>query len=142
MKPHSNILLMIIFSMLLLSCEEKDATPTTPVGDTFDPATATLIKQGMLEGIGHTVSGTVSVYTQNTNGVILLDPFMSQNGPDLKVYLSEDINATKYISLGKLKSTNGKQSYQVPTGVDLSKYKYVHIWCEAFTVVFGRAEVK
>jgi Electron transfer DM13 len=95
-----------------------------------------------LEGIGHTVSGTVSVYTQNTNGVILLDPFMSQNGPDLKVYLSEDINATKYISLGKLKSTNGKQSYQVPTGVDLSKYKYVHIWCEAFTVVFGRAEVK
>ena len=142
MKTHTNISLITIFLLLIISCQEKDATPTTAVDDTFDPSTATLLKQGRLEGIGHTVSGTASVYTQNTNGVILLDPFMSQNGPDLKVYLSEDINATKYISLGKLKSTNGKQSYAVPAGVDLSKYTHVHIWCEAFTVVFGRAEVK
>jgi hypothetical protein len=72
----------------------------------------------------------------------LLDPFSSQNGPDLRVYLSKDANASSYISMGKLKSTTGKQSYEVPGNPDVADYKYIMIWCEQFTVVFGRAELQ
>jgi hypothetical protein len=72
---------------------------------------------------------------------VVLDPYSSQNGPDLKIYLSKDPGASDYIRLGNLKSTMGKQSYGVPSGTDVDKYNYVHVWCEKYTVVFARAEV-
>ena len=135
-----------IFSLsifvLVISCTANNVTPTAIVNTTFDPSKATLIKQGTLVGIGHTATGQVGVYDDKGTKVVLLDPYSSQSGPDLKVYLSKDINATDYIRLGKLKSTDGKQSYTVPGTPDLAQYNYVHIWCEQFTVVFGRAELK
>ena len=126
----------------IISCNKDNVTPTGAINDTFDPSGATLLKQGILEGVGHTVMGQVGVYDDHGTKVILLDPYSSQSGPDLRLYLSKDINASAYISAGKLKSTNGKQSYIVPGMPDISQYKYVHIWCEQFTVVFGRAEIK
>ncbi len=72
----------------------------------------------------------------------MLDPFMSQNGPDLKVYLSTDQNAAQYINLGPLKSTTGKQSYDVTGMPDLDQYKFVLVWCQEFSVLFGKAEMK
>ena len=126
----------------LVSCNAKDATPTTQVNDTFDPSKATLLKSGSLMGVGHSVSGTAALYESSGKKITLLDPFASQNGPDLRVYLSKDQNASSYISLGKLKSTGGKQSYEVPGNPDVSDYKYIMVWCEQFTVVFGRAELQ
>ena len=131
----------ILFLVLLLACTTDDAVPTTPAPTTFDPATATLLKTGVLMGIGHAVSGTAAIYASSGTLVVLLDPFTSQNGPDLKVYLSKDVNASSYISLGDLKSTSGKQSYVVPGTPAINEYTHVHIWCEEFSVVFGRAEV-
>jgi Electron transfer DM13 len=93
----------------------------------------------MIEGIGHTASGTATVYESNGMFTVVLDPYSSQNGPDLKVYLSKDAEASDYIRLGNLKSVNGKQSYAVSGNPDLSQYHYVHVWCEKFTVVFARA---
>ena len=136
------LILVVLFST---SCSEDDNnTPTTPVDDSFDPMEAgvTPLKQGTLTGVGHSVSGTASIYDDVGKKVIVLDPFSSQNGPDLKVYLSTDQNATKYISLGALKSTSGKQSYDVTGNPDLSQYKFVLIWCQQFSVLFGKAEMK
>lgn len=130
------------FLIAIASCKEEDATPTGPVNDTFDTATAKVIKSGTLVGIGHTVSGTAAIYESSGAKTVLLEPFSSQNGPDLKVYLSKDENASSYISLGKLKSTGGKQSYEIPDNPDVTDYKFVHVWCEQFSVVFGRAELK
>ena len=133
---------ILIFIALLSSCKEEDATPTAPINDDFDTTTATVLKSGTLAGIGHTVSGTVTIYKSASSKTVVLDPFSSQNGPDLKVYLSKDINASSYISLGALKSTSGKQSYEIPGNPDVTDYNYVMVWCEQFTVVFGRAEIK
>ncbi|MDZ7645789.1 MAG: DM13 domain-containing protein [Cytophagales bacterium] len=135
-------LFFICFLVPIISCKEDDATPTGPINDNFDPSTATLLKSGALVGIDHTVSGTAALYDTGSKKIILLDPFNSQNGPDLKVYLSKDINASSYISLGALKSTTGKQSYEIPGNPDVTDYNYVMVWCEQFTVVFGRAEIK
>lgn len=135
-------ILPLAIIVMLLSCKDQDATPTGPVNDTFDPSMAMLIKGGSLVGVGHTVNGTVSIYEKSGMKTVLLDPFSSQNGPDLRVYLSKDDNAASFISLGKLKSTNGKQSYEVSGNPDVTDYKFVLVWCEEFKVLFGKAELK
>lgn len=133
--------ILLIFT-LAVACQVEDAAPTTPiVNNTFDPAVATLLKTGMLVGINHTASGMASIYDSNGKKVVYLNPYSSENGPDLKIYLSKDADASEYINLGPLKSTMGMQAYDIPATVDISKYSYVHVWCEKFTVVFARAEV-
>ncbi len=139
------ILLSIIILLTLISCsDEENATPTAPIDDPFDPTEmqVTLLKQGMLTGVGHTVNGTAKVYDDAGKTVLVLDPFSSQNGPDLKVYLSKDEGASQYINLGALKSTTGKQSYDVTGMPDLEEYKFVLVWCQDFSVLFGKAEIE
>ena len=138
-------LISLFVMLILISCsEEENNTPTAPVDDPFDPmeTMATLLKQGTMMGVGHMVSGTVKIYDGAGKKVVVLDPFSSQNGPDLKVYLSKDQNATQYLNLGPLKSTTGKQSYDVSGMPDLNEYKFVLVWCQEFSVLFGKAELK
>src|SRR5687768_15477250 len=118
-------ILFVLIAIVSISCNDEDNTPTAPIKDDFDPDMSVLLKQGTLEGVGHTASGTAKVYDSNGNKTIVLDPFSSQNGPDLKVYLSKDENASEYINLGAMKSTMGKQSYEVPGMPDLAEYRFV-----------------
>lgn len=135
--------IVILFtSLILFGCSDEADTPTKPVDDDFDVTKAMLVKQGMLEGINHSVSGTAKLYDSAGKYTLVFDPYMSQPGPDLKVYFSQDINASSYINLGPLKSTMGKQSYSIPGSPALEQYPYVHIWCEKYTVVFGRAALQ
>lgn len=135
-------ILVIATLCFVCACSEDNNTPTGPVNDAFDPAGATVIKQGTFIGVGgHTVSGTATVYSKNNEFYVVLDPFNSQNGPDLRVYLSKDINAGSFLNLGLLKSTTGKQSYKIPGNPDFNEYGYVHVWCQQFSVQFGRAEI-
>ncbi len=134
---------VVLILFALLSCEEENNTPTKLIDDDFDPTMATKLKMGDFVGVGgHSVSGMASTYEENGTKVVLLEPFNSQNGPDLKVYLSKDLNAGSYINLGGLKSTTGKQTYTIPGNPDLDEYPYVLIWCQQFSVGFGRAEIQ
>ncbi len=63
------------------------------------------------------------------------------NGPDLYVYLSADAQARDFLDLGRLKGNIGDRNYVVPVGADLSRYKYVLVWCRAFSVLFGSAQL-
>ncbi|MCK6616181.1 MAG: DM13 domain-containing protein [Cyclobacteriaceae bacterium] len=135
---------LIVFLIVVLSaCEPENNTPTIPADDDFDPGMALKLKMGSFAGVsGHTVSGMAATYDDNGEKVLFLDPFNSQNGPDLRVYLSKDVNAGSFINLGRLKSTNGAQSYSIPGNPDLSEYPYVLIWCQQFSVGFGLAEIE
>jgi hypothetical protein len=136
-------LLMLLMLSLSYACDTEDNTPTTPVvDDPFDESTATLVSTGNIMGVNHTVSGTASIFESNGKYVVVLDPFSSQNGPDLKVYFSKDVKASAYLRLGDLKSTMGRQSYTIPDNTDISQYEYVHIWCEKFSVEFARAQLE
>jgi hypothetical protein len=146
MKNQLTIAFIII---ALASCKKETVQPatsstttTSTTADSFDPASAILLKQGTLTGIGHNANGVVKIYDASGNKVVYFETFLSQDGPDLKVYLSKDIDAKEYIRLGVLKSTSGMQSYNVPLTIDASTYSYVHIWCERYSVVFARAEMK
>lgn len=137
-----NIINAVFVIVVCMSCTPDDATPELPADDNFDPATAMLLKTGMLEGVNHTATGTVSIFYRDGRHTVLLDPFESQNGPDLKVYFAKSVDASEYINLGPLKSTTGKQSYNVPTGTNIDAYPFVLIWCEKFTVIFAKSEPK
>jgi hypothetical protein len=134
---------VVLIFCALLSCEEENNTPTKPVNDNFDPTMATKLKMGDFVGVGgHSVSGMAATYDDSGAKILLLEPLNSQNGPDLKVYLSKDIIATSYINLGNLKSTTGKQSYTIPGNPNLDEYPYVLIWCQEFSVGFGQVELQ
>lgn len=139
MKKFSVVL--ILFA--LFSCEVENNTPTKPIDDNFDPTMATKLKMGEFVGVGgHSVSGMAATYDDKGTKVVLIDPLNSQNGPDLKVYLSKDENASAYINLGDLKSITGKQSYIIPGNPNLDEYPYVLIWCQEFSVGFGKVELQ
>jgi Electron transfer DM13 len=143
-KKVMKTIIAFALAFFMIACQSEDATPVTPIGgDKPDLTNDTLLKSGMFTGIGgHTASGTAKVYGLNGKYYIVFDPYSSQNGPDLKVYLSKDENASAYIRVGKLMATMGKQTYEVPGSPDLAEYPFVHIWCEAFSVEFARAPLQ
>ena len=89
----------------------------------------------------HKTQGTAKVITTDSGNVLRLQDFKTTNGPDLYVYLATDDKASEFVNLGKLKASSGNQNYEIPADVDLSKYNKVLIWCKAFSVLFGTAEL-
>ncbi len=140
--------MMILYCMLAIaSCTPKNITPVTPPKSTpsslaFDSTKAQLLKQGMFVGLDGPTSGTAKVFDQLGATYVVLDPFQSHSGPDLKVYISKDIAVKDYIRLGNLQATSGRQVYALPNGTVITDYNYVHIWCQSYSVDFARAEVK
>jgi hypothetical protein len=70
-----------------------------------------------------------------------LENFKATNGPDLYVYLSTDKSDDNIVNLGRLKGNIGNQNYPIPAGTDLTKYKNALVWCRAFSVLFGSAQL-
>lgn len=134
--------LIILFVLgIVMGCGTDDATPTTPVNDLFDETKATLLREGTWTGSGsYTVGGIAQIYDAGGKKVLLLNNFSSSNGPDLRVYLSTTTSATSFVNLGKLKSTRGKQTYEIPDGTDIEQFKFALIWCQQFSALFGKAE--
>lgn len=90
----------------------------------------------------HKTSGTVRVLEIDGKRYARFEDFATTNGPDLKVYVSSDSEATDYISLGDLKGNLGDQNYEIAQDIDFERYNRVLIWCEQFSVLFGRAHLE
>ena len=101
--------------------------------------------QGQFVGVGdgiHDAQGVAKVLPLDDRSQILrLEEFRSTNGPDLYVYLATDKDASDFVNLGELKANRGNQNYEIPSGVDLEKHNQVLVWCKAFSVLFGSAEL-
>jgi hypothetical protein len=67
--------------------------------------------------------------------------FETSPGPDVRVYLARPDDVGDHADLGGLKGNKGTQQYGIPGHVDLGRYSAVVIWCRAFSVEFGRAEL-
>jgi hypothetical protein len=97
---------------------------------------------GVNDGI-HNAEGMAKVIRLDDASMILrLENFKSTNGPDLYVYLATDKSASDFVDLGRLKGNIGNQNYEIPEGTDFSRYDTVLIWCKAFSVLFGSAELE
>lgn len=95
----------------------------------------------------HPASGTIGIFElEDGTRVLRIEDLVTDNGPDLFVYLSgasadapsgefDDV----FVNLGRLKGNIGSQNYEIPADVDLSLYESVVIWCDRFDVTFGSA---
>ncbi len=100
-------LLMMSFIVFLLSCKKENNTPDQPVDEMLPPGMQ-IVKGTFTSTPGHNVQGTAKIFEDNGRKELRLENFTSTNGPDLRVYLSKDLNASSFISLGSLKSVKRK----------------------------------
>ena len=120
------------------------ADASAPAAEASPPGNVTLAA-GKFRGIAHeTVGKAAVVELEGGERKLTLTGFETDAGPDLFVYLvagrnPEDTDVHK--SLGSLKGNRGDQQYEVPRGVDIKRYGTVVIWCRAFSVAFGAAEL-
>ena len=141
-----------------MATEEKNAilrgaaqTTGNTVNENMTEAAATTLGQtslligefvGVNDGI-HNAEGMAKVIQLDDASMILrLENFKATNGPDLYVYLATDNSASDFVNLGRLKGNIGNQNYDISEGTDFSKYHTVLIWCQAFSVLFGSAELQ
>lgn len=141
-----------------MTTEEKNAilrgaaqTNGNTVNENMTEAAATTLGQtsllmgkfiGVNDGI-HNAEGLAKVIRLDDASMFLrLENFKATNGPDLYVYLATDNSASDFVNLGRLKGNIGNQNYDIPEGTDFSKYHTVLIWCQAFSVLFGSAELE
>jgi hypothetical protein len=90
----------------------------------------------------HPTSGSALVLGNGTGQRFLrFEGFETDNGPDLNVYLVNSAagGVDDVIDLGDLKGNVGDQNYEIPSGVDLTVYDTVVIWCVRFSSPFGEA---
>jgi hypothetical protein len=97
---------------------------------------------GVGDGIHNAQGNAKVILIEGGDNVLRLEDLIVTNGPDLYVYLSTDKSASDFVNLGRLKANNSNQNYQIHAGTDITKYDTVLIWCRAFSVLFGSAELK
>lgn len=127
---------------------EAPSPATTPAAPTPEPTPVLprLTHQGEFHGADDFHFGRGNALLIETEpGVYTLrvEEFSVRNGPDLFVYLSptadgEDAGA---LNLGDLKATDGAFNYEIPTGTDISAFKYAIVWCRQFETLFASAEL-
>jgi Electron transfer DM13 len=90
----------------------------------------------------HNTEGVAKII-QLADGTDILrsENFKATNGPDLYVYLSTDKTNADIVNLGRLKGNIGNQNYLIPADTDITKYNTALIWCHAFSVIFGSAQL-
>ena len=114
----------------------------------LSPAEPVQVTTGRFHKNAHETTGAATIYRLADGRLVLrLTEFATSNGPDVRVYLvaADDVQdeaAAKlagFVDLGALKGNIGNQNYDVPAGLDLSRYRTVSIWCRRFSVNFGAA---
>jgi len=96
---------------------------------------------GVDDGIHDAQGDAMFLMLDDGSRYLRFENFKSTNGPDLYVYLATDDKATDFVNLGRLKANMGNQNYEISSDVDLSKHNKVLIWCKAFSVLFGSADL-
>ena len=95
----------------------------------------------------HYGKGSVTVYKDVLH---LEKDFEVGPGPKFHVYLvpkssvtpDDDVAASMYVDLGRLRAFKGSQVFPVPAGVDLADYPSVVVWCERFGVLISPASLE
>ncbi len=131
--------------MIMKAAAQTNGTTVNDSMATIGEGTSTIYAGtfvGVNDGI-HNAEGLAKVIRLDDASMILrLENFKATNGPDLYVYLATDKSASDFVDLGRLKGNIGNQNYDIPEGTDFSRYDTVLIWCKAFSVLFGSAELR
>jgi hypothetical protein len=131
------IRLLPICLLLFVSCK-KDKAPAV-INDPL-PVPVTTIATGNFISSVHNTSGTVKIVKDAANKVFLVfENFRTDNGPDLRVWLSPNNSGNPYQELGLLKAVSGNFSYELDASINYTANNRVLIWCRQFSILFGYA---
>jgi hypothetical protein len=134
-------LFILILFIAISSCKKN--LSTDPLNEMPSPQATVVASGDFVNGPYGTVMGSAKVLKTPTNAYeVVLDSFMTSNGPDLYVYLSQEVMPVNFIEAGKLRSTNGRQVYMLSALPDLSQYRYIAIHCKQYNHLFGYATLK
>jgi hypothetical protein len=106
------------------------------------PAMVQVIRIGTFSGFSSTGSAKLKI----ENGVLKLqtstDFSVSAGAPDLRIYLGNVTNSiTNAVEIATLNQRNGMQTWNVPTGITITQYRYVFVWCKQFGGNYGTADL-
>jgi Electron transfer DM13 len=155
MKRKTLIYVLVIFAAvfawaafrperLFVNAKVNEGMPTGGTTNLPD----TVIASGAFHSVAHDGAGNASIYQLSGGKRILrFTNFATSNGPDVHVYLvaandasdSDTVKKAGFRELGALKGNIGDQNYEVPSDIDLAKYRAVTIWCQRFGVNFATA---
>jgi hypothetical protein len=132
--------------------DTSPAESETPAGTATPPVESTVEAAAPMSfiALAHPTTGTALLLEVPGTGerYVRFEGFSTDNGPDLKVYLStspadgpEAAFDDDFVDLGRLHGNRGNQNYAVPAGTDLDRYASVVIWCDRFDVAFGAASL-
>jgi hypothetical protein len=127
----------------------SEELPAAAAGEASLAADAPVaVLAGRFHSNAHETMGVATIYRLADGRYVLrLTEFETSNGPDVQIYLvaaddvtdNETVSRAGFVGLGPMKGNVGDQNYDVPQGVDLSRYRAVTIWCRRFSVNFGTA---
>ena len=125
----------------------KPATANGTMSDAAQGRDVATLSMGEFRSLAHHAEGRALIVKTGGRTYLRFEDFEVENGPDLRVYLSEaraeaeDDLADQFLDLGALKGNIGDQNYALPEGTDVSDYKTAVIWCRRFSVGFAVAPV-
>jgi Electron transfer DM13 len=139
MKKISICLTIVLFNMLMISCKKDEAVAVPP---TEVSTGLTALFQGTFAASAHPTSGTVKLSKDAAGKKFLVfENFKTDAGPDLRIYLSDDLKATNYTEITN-QVTSGTFQLPVDAAVNTDTKRKVLIWCKQFSVLFGSADLK
>ena len=98
-----------------------------------------ILKTGQFVGLaGHFAEGDVKILDVAGTQYLRFENFEVTNGPDLRVYLTQDGDVKQGIHLEKLKGSKGAQNYLLEN-INTDVYDTIVIYCQPFGVYFGEA---
>lgn len=120
---------------------DEMAKNETLVSEDISTSEIMILKSGEFEGlVGHDAKGTAKIIQLDGLTYLSFEDFQVTNGPDLRVYLTDNGDVKNGIQLEKLKGSKGNQNYLLED-LDFEKYNIVVIYCQPFGVHFGQAHL-
>ena len=136
--------IITVFALIFLQSCVRQNTPTQDLME-IAPLNSTLLFSGDFEKgpYGNSVGGKAQIFQTKDEFTLVFDKdFIASNGPDLYVYLSKEKQPSNFISLGKLKSTNGGQVYTLQKSINFDEYKYAVVHCQQYNHLFNYALIQ
>jgi hypothetical protein len=136
-KIITHLSLALLF--FIISCKKEN----TPAVVNNTPPAGKPLYSGNFVSSAHPSSGFVKIIKES-NGKLFMsfENFKTDNGPDLRIWVSPDINASTYQEIGALIAISGNFSYELTASVNYTTNNHVLIWCKDFSVLFGYAVLK
>lgn len=142
-------MMMAACAALLAACGGGSSTgPAGGGGGGGGGGGPTLEYAGDFHPVAHAGSGSADVYLVGSAAELRLSStFSTAVNPNLEVWLvaaddpmdNQTVEQSAHVSLGPLQSATGAQTYQIPSSVDLTRYRSVTIWCVSAMVNFTTA---